>query len=114
MRRPASVGLSALVGGLLAACGGPAPSAPGSSPEPASAGFLHVLRSGSVLSYVVDAATGRLRFGAEQVVGDAHTIAGEPQGHYVYAAFGPRSAQPPTTGRSRRSSRTAATRRAGA
>jgi hypothetical protein len=48
-----------------------------------------------VLSYAVDAGTGRLRFVAEQIVGDAHTIAGEPQGRYVYAAFGPRSAGPP-------------------
>src|SRR5262245_32634319 len=96
MRRTVIVGLSALAGGLLAACGAPGPSAPGPSPEPAPAGFLHVLQDGQVVTYAIDAATGRLRQGGTLAVGDAHTLAGDPQGRYVYAAFGTRTPRSPS------------------
>lgn len=98
-RRPAIVGLTALVCGLMGACGGDTPSAPATPaptpPAPVPAGFLHVLQADSVFTYAIDDATGRLRESARQSVGDAHTLAGEPQGRYVYAAYGPRSARPP-------------------
>jgi hypothetical protein len=83
---------------LLAGCGGSSPSepiAPGPTPTaPVSAGFLHVLQGDSVGTYRIDAATGRLQPSATQTVGDAHTLAGEPQGRYVFAAFGPRGGPP--------------------
>ena len=99
-RRPGSVlGPAALLCGLLGACGGSTPSgpttpAPAPSPEPAVGGFLHVLQSGTVITYVIDGATGRLRQSTTQAVGDAHTLAGEPLGRYLFAAFGPRGGPP--------------------
>jgi hypothetical protein len=59
-----------------------------------SAGFLHVLQGNSVITYAIDGATGQLHPSATQDVGDAHTLAGEPQGRYVFAAFGPRGGPP--------------------
>jgi hypothetical protein len=41
-----------------------------------------------VFTYAIDVATGRLRESARQVVGDAHTLGGEPQGNHVYLACG--------------------------
>lgn len=82
---------------MLGACGGSAPSGPTTpvpSPEPVAAGFLHVLQGGTVVAYLVDGASGRLRESARQAVGDAHTLAGEPEGRHVFAAFGPRSGPP--------------------
>jgi hypothetical protein len=74
------------------------PSTPGptptTTPEPASLGFLHVLQGSSVVTYAVDRFTGTLRQSAAQDVGDAHTLTGEPQGRYVFAAFGPRGGPP--------------------
>jgi hypothetical protein len=88
---------------LLGGCGGSTPSTPStpgptptasSSPEPASLGFLHVLQGSSVATHAIDAATGQLRPSTTQDIGDAHTLTGEPQGRYVYAAFGPRGGSP--------------------
>jgi hypothetical protein len=53
-----------------------------------------VLQGNSVITYAIDGATGQLRPSATQDVGDAHTLAGEPQGRYVFAAFGPRGGPP--------------------
>jgi hypothetical protein len=99
--RPGAVrGPAALACGLLAACGGSRPSAPTApgptptAPAPVGAGFLHVLQGDSVVTYRIDAATGRLQPSATQTVGDAHTLTGEPQGRYVFAAFGPRGGPP--------------------
>ncbi|HSD67550.1 MAG TPA: hypothetical protein VLF95_12650 [Vicinamibacteria bacterium] len=47
-----------------------------------------------MVTYAIDAATGQLRTSATQTVGDAHTLTGEPQGRYVFAAFGPRGGPP--------------------
>jgi hypothetical protein len=95
-RRFAIVGLGVLLGSLQGACGGSTPSAPTApSPGPVNAGFLHVLQDDSVVTYDIDAATGRLRQSATQSMEDVHTLTGEPQGRYVYAAYGPRSARPP-------------------
>jgi hypothetical protein len=66
----------------------------GSTKTLRSAGFLHVLQGSSVTTYAIDAATGQLRPSATQDVGDAHTLTGEPQGRYVFAAFGPRGGPP--------------------
>jgi hypothetical protein len=94
------LGPTGLTCSLLAACGGSSPSvptAPGptpTAPAPVSAGFLHVLQGSSVATYAIDYATGALRRSATQDVGDAHTLTGEPQGRYVFAAFGPRGGPP--------------------
>jgi len=103
-QRPSIASLSLLSCVLLGACGGSSPTVPSTpgtipttpapTPQPVSAGFLHVLRESSVVTYAIDAATGRLRPSASQDVGDAHTLAGEPQGRYVFAAFGPRGGPP--------------------
>ena len=53
-----------------------------------------MLQDSSVVTYRIDAATGQLRQSATQTVGDAHTLTGEPQGRYVFAAFGPRGGPP--------------------
>lgn len=53
-----------------------------------------MLQSGTVVTYAIDGATGRLRQSATQAVGDAHTLAGEPLGRYLFAAFGPRGGPP--------------------
>jgi hypothetical protein len=50
-----------------------------------------VLQGDAVVTYRIDAVTGQLRPSATQTVGNAHTLAGEPLGRYVYAAYGPRS-----------------------
>jgi len=47
-----------------------------------------------VVTYTIEAGTGQLRPSATQDVGDAHTLTGEPQGRYVFAAFGPRGGPP--------------------
>jgi hypothetical protein len=93
-RRLAIVGLGVLLGSLQGACGGSTPSAPTAPPGPVNAGFLHVLQDTSVVTYDIDAATGRLRQSATQSMGDVHTLTGEPQGRYVFAGFGPRSGAP--------------------
>jgi hypothetical protein len=46
------------------------------------------------MTYAIDGATGQLRPSTTQDIGDAHTLTGEPQGRYVYAAFGPRGGPP--------------------
>lgn len=87
--------------GVMAACGSgnaagpttPAPT-PSVAPEPSHGGFLHVLQGHTIVTYAIDGATGALRRSATQDVGDAHALAGEPLGRYVYAAFGPRSGPP--------------------
>lgn len=87
--------------GLMAACGSRSPSAPPTptptptvAPEASRGGFLHVLQGHAIVTYAIDGATGALRPSATQEVADAHTLTGEPQGRYVFAAFGPRSGPP--------------------
>ncbi len=101
-RRKAPIGLIAVLGGFLSACGSgasgpvasgpgtaPPPSGPSSSPFPSHADFLHVLRGDSVETYHIDLDTGRLQLAVTQDVGPAHALSGEPGGRFVYAAYGP-------------------------
>ena len=94
--------LGVLVGGLLAGCGGggssPATSTPvvsptpGPSPSPVTTSFLHLRQEGGdIATYRIDATTGRLQLALTQRLGDAHALAGDPGGRYVYLAYGPRS-----------------------
>ena len=53
-----------------------------------------MLQGSSVITYTIDATTGALGQSITQDVGDAHTLTGEPQGRYVFAAFGPRGGPP--------------------
>jgi 6-phosphogluconolactonase (cycloisomerase 2 family) len=47
-----------------------------------------VLASRHVTTYRIDGATGRLTMTADQLLGNAERIGGEPDGRFVYAAFG--------------------------
>ncbi len=96
-KRLTGLGLSVVVCGLLCACGSDTPATPGTGgPTPsaagspaASAGFLHVLAAMRLTSYRIDA-TGRLLGTADQPMVDVHQITGEPQGRFVFMAYGPR------------------------
>jgi hypothetical protein len=83
------------LGALLGACGQDsnpaAPPGPSPSPSPASAGFLHALQGESIATYRIDGTTGQLQASVTQDLADARTLAGEPQGRFVYAARSPRS-----------------------
>jgi hypothetical protein len=86
---------------LLGACGSPSPSQPGPqpptptpAPTPTSAGFLHALQQPYVVTYEIDALTGRLDLRAAQNTGDTQMLASDPRGRYVYAAHYSRRSGP--------------------
>ena len=94
------LGLSAVVGAFLAGCGSDTPATPGSGePTPsasaspsaaANPGFLHVLAGMRLTTYKIDP-SGRLLGTADQpMAGDVHQMTGEPQGRFVFMAYGPR------------------------
>jgi hypothetical protein len=98
---PSGLGLAVVTCGLLAACGdGSSPPSgtpaaettptPGPSPVPVS--FLHVRHEGGDIdTYQIDGTSGRLRLAGSQRLGDVHALAGDPEGRYVFMAYGPRT-----------------------
>lgn len=102
-RRGLILGAAVQVCFVLGGCGSGTPSTPTASlptplasatPEATGGGFLHVLRGSSVVTYSIDRFAGTLQPSVTQDVGDAHTLAGEPRGRRVFAAFGPRGGPP--------------------
>lgn len=96
-RRHSTILAAGALGCLSWACGGNliqeiAPNSPAASPpatvSPAPGGFLHVLASRHVTTYRIDGTTGRLTMTADQLMGDAKEIATDPDGRFVFAAFG--------------------------
>jgi hypothetical protein len=96
-----ALGLVVVTCGLLSACGdgggsppGPptAAPAPAPGPSPAPVSFLHVRHEGGDIdTYEIDGTSGRLQLVGSQRLGDVHALAGDPDGRYVYMAYGPRT-----------------------
>jgi hypothetical protein len=58
---------------------------------PSTVSFLYARHEGGDIdTYHIDWTTGRLQLVGSQRPGDVHALAGDPNGRYVYMAFGPR------------------------